>query len=144
MIVSMKRALDLTPEQEQAVVPKLQQIFDERERFAREHQDSLRRMQVQLMEESIPEQEFRTVVVRLDQLEHQHRELETRLRGEIDRSLSARQQAELRLFVPRFRRQMQARIDQARRLQEQKYRRPAPPTLPFPDEEDVPVDDDEF
>jgi hypothetical protein len=83
-------------------------------------------------------------VVRLDQLEHQHRELETRLRGEIDRSLSARQQAELRLFVPRFRRQMQVRIDQARRLQEQKYRRPATITPPLPDEDDSPDDDEEF
>jgi len=116
MIVSMKRALELTREQEMEVIPKLQRMLEERERFARRQEDALRRMEVKLMEESVPEQEFRSVVLRLDQIERQHRDLEVRLRGEIDRSLSPRQQAELRLFVPQFRRQMQSQIDAVRRL----------------------------
>ena len=116
MIVSMKRALELTREQEMELIPKLQRMLEERERFARQQQDALRRMEVKLMEESVPEQEFRNVVLRLDQIEKQHRDLELRLRSEIDRSLSARQQAELRLFVPQFRRQMQNQIDAVRRL----------------------------
>lgn len=143
MIVSMKKALDLTRDQEMQVVPKVQQIFEERERFAREHQDALRRMQIRLMEEAIPAQEFRRVVVQLDQMERDYRDKEFRLRTDIDRSLSARQQAQLRIFVPRFRRQMQVQIDEARRLQERRFRLQPPPVPPFPDEADFP-DDDEF
>jgi hypothetical protein len=126
MIVSMKRALSLTPEQELAVVPKIQEILSERERFTREHQAAMRRVQIKLAEDSVPEQEYRSAVSRLDELERQHRDLEVRLRSEVDRSLSARQQAELRVFVPRFRRQMQIQIDQARRLQERSYRGQSP------------------
>ena len=116
MIHSLKKALELTREQEMEVIPKIQRVFEERERFTRQHRDALRQVEVKLMEESVPEQEFRDVVLRLDQLEKQHRDLEVRLRSEIDRSLNTRQQAELRLFVPQFRRQMQSQIDEARRL----------------------------
>jgi Spy/CpxP family protein refolding chaperone len=143
MIVSMKRALDLTPQQEMEVVPKVQRIFTERERFTRERQDAMRRVQLRLQAASVPDQEYRDAVLRLDQLEDQHRELELRLRGQIDRSLSARQQAELRLFVPRFRRQMQLQIDQARRMQERMNRGQAPPALLFPDADESP-DNNEF
>ncbi|HEV8335371.1 MAG TPA: hypothetical protein VGR67_03045 [Candidatus Polarisedimenticolia bacterium] len=129
MIVSMKKALELSPEQEMQVVPKVRQIFDERESFARQRRNVMHRMQVKLGEDSVPEQEFRTGVVRLEEIERQHREMESRLRNEIDRSLSPRQQAELRLFVPRFRQQMQMHIDEARRLHERRQPSPAPPAL---------------
>jgi Spy/CpxP family protein refolding chaperone len=146
MIVSMKRALELTREQEMEVIPKLQRMLEERERFARRQEDALRRMEVKLLEESVSEQEFRSVVLRLDQIEKQHRDLEVRLRGEIDRSLSPRQQAEMRLFVPQFRRQMQSRIDAVRRLSlpSVSVAVPAGPAAPsFPD---LPgeADDEEF
>jgi hypothetical protein len=129
MIVSMKKALELSPEQEMRVVPKVRQIFDERETFARQRRNVMHRMQVRLAEESVPEQEFRNGVVRLEEIERQHREMESRLRSEIDRSLSPRQQAELRLFVPRFRQQMQMHIDEARRLHERRQPTPVPPAL---------------
>ena len=134
MILSMKKALELTREQEMEVIPKVQRIFEERERFTRQHQDALRRVEVKLMEESVPEQEFRDVVLRLDQLERQHRELEVRLRSEIDRSLNSRQQAGLRLFVPQFRRLMQSQIDEARRLNQRNPGGFVPPMLAAPDE----------
>jgi Spy/CpxP family protein refolding chaperone len=129
MIVSMKKALELSPEQEMQVVPKVRQIFDERESFARQRRNVMHRMQVKLGEDSVPEQEFRSGVVHLEEIERQHREMESRLRNEIDRSLSPRQQAELRLFVPRFRQQMQMHIDEARRLHERRQPSPAPPAL---------------
>jgi len=146
MIVSMKRALELTREQEMEVIPKLQRMLEERERFARRQEDALRRMEVKLMEESVPEQEFRSVVLRLDQIERQHRDLEVRLRGEIDRSLSPRQQAELRLFVPQFRRQMQSRIDAARRLSPPSVPGAVPAVPAAPPFPDLPgeADDEEF
>jgi hypothetical protein len=141
MIVSMKKALELTREQELEVVPRMQQILEERERFARERMDAMRRVQVKLAEESVPDQEFRSVVMRLDQLEKQYRDQEGRLRVEIDRALSARQQAELRLFVPRFRRQMEAQIEAARSLQNSAPRRATPPAAA---EEENFSDDEEF
>jgi len=141
MIVSMKKALELSPEQEMQVVPKVRRIFDERESFTRQRRNVMHRMQVKLAEDSVPEQEFRNVVVRLEEIERQHREMESRLRSEIDRSLSPRQQAELRLFVPRFRQQMQMHIDEARRLHERHQPSPAPPVLL----EDLdPSEDEEF
>jgi len=143
MILSMKQALELTREQEMDVIPKIQRIFEERERFTRQHQDALRRVEVKLMEKSVPEQEFRDVVLRLDQIERQHRELEVRLRSEIDRSLNTRQQAELRLFVPQFRRQMQSQIDEARRLNQRNLSGYVPPVPAVPDEGDY-FDDEEF
>ena len=45
-----------------------------------------------------------------------------------------RQQAELRLFVPQFRRQMQSQIEEARRLNRRDSRGSVPPALPVPDE----------
>jgi len=143
MIVSMKRALELTREQEMEVIPKIQRILQEREQFARQRQDALRRMEVKLMEKSVPQQEFRNVVLHLDRIERQHGELELRLRGEIDRSLNPRQQAELRLFVPQFRREMQSQIDEARRLNPGNLRGSVPPAPAVPDGLDYP-DDEEF
>jgi len=143
MILSMKKALELTREQEMEVIPKIQRIFEEKERFTRQHRDALRRVEVKLTEESVPEQEFRDVVLRLDQLEKQHRELEARLRSEIDRSLSTRQQAGLRLFVPQFRRQMEIQIDEARRLNERRQRGSVPPMPAIPEDGDY-FDDEEF
>jgi len=139
MIVSMKRALELTPEQEMKVVPRVREMLGERERFAQGRRDALRRLQIKVLEESAADGEFREAVGHLEQIEEAHHALEGRLREEIDRSLSPRQQAQLRLFVPRFRRQMQLRIEQARRLQERSTPMPPVPVTPGSD-----FDDDEF
>src|SRR5262245_13944305 len=40
MIVSMKRALELTQEQALQVIPRVQEVFDERGRFARARRDA--------------------------------------------------------------------------------------------------------
>ena len=117
MIVSMKKALGLTQDQEMAVIPRIQQVFEGREAYTRQRRHALEMLQSKLMEESIPEREYREAVIRLDDLERAHDDLELRLRGEIDQSLNPRQRAQMRIFVPRFRQQMQMRIDEARRLQ---------------------------
>src|SRR5262245_56718908 len=41
MISSMKKALELTREQEREVVPKVQQVFEERERYAAKRREAL-------------------------------------------------------------------------------------------------------
>jgi len=138
MLASMKKSLELTQDQEMEVVPRVQHLLDERERFARERRVALRRLQIKILEEAPEEREFRGAVAQLDQMEKAHHELEARLRSDIDQSLSARQQAELRLFVPRFRQEMMRRIEQARRVQER--RSPAAPTPPAA----LVSDDDDF
>jgi hypothetical protein len=143
MLASMKKALDLTRDQELLVGPMVQKLLEERERFARTQRQALREVQVKLRRPEIPAGDFRTLVARLDQLEREHRDHEARLRQEIDRSLSPRQQVQLRLFVPRFSRELMTRIQEARRLQ---ALRPAPavprlPTLSSPEEPDP---DEEF
>lgn len=139
MIVSMKKALELTRDQEMEVVPRVQQMLEQREHFARERRDTFRRLQVRVMEEAAPERDLREAVVHLDRMETQHRDLERRLREEIDRSLSPRQQVQFRLFVPRFRKQIQLQIEQARRLQAPRVR-----PLPPPPSDDSEFYDDEF
>jgi len=141
MIVSMKKALSLTRDQEMAVIPRIQQVFEEREQYARQRQDALEMLQAKLMGESIPEREYREAVMHLDNLELAHRELEIRLREEVDQSLNPRQRAQMRVFVPRFHRQMQMRIDEARRLQPRQMDRPRPAPQA---ERDWDRDDEEF
>lgn len=134
MISSMKKALALTHSQEAEVIPKVQQVFAERERYARDRRDALRQIQAKLAAESAPEKEVLSVVRRLDDLERGHQEQELQLRSEIDRLLNTRQQAQIRIFVPRFRREMQRRIEDARKLTP---RPPAPPEAPSEDDPDL-------
>ena len=136
MILSMKKALELTHDQEMEIIPRVEQVFVERERYARQRRDALRTIQVKLQEESVPERDYRETVARLDDLERSHRELELRLKTEIDRSLNPRQRAQLRVFVPRFRRDMQMRIDEARSAHPRPRMAPAPPPPPDWDDED--------
>jgi hypothetical protein len=141
MIVSMKKALELTQEQALQVIPRVQEVFDERGRFAQARREALRTMQSKLSAESVPERDVREAVSRLDRLETEHRNLEQRLREEIDRTLNPRQQAQLRLFVPRFRRQMMMHIEEARRMSAERSRERAIPAWP---EDDFDSPDDEF
>ena len=142
MIVSMKKALGLSREQESEVLPKVERVLEERARYARIRRDTLKDLQLKLAAESVPEKEYRAVVVRLDGLERDHRDLEIRLREEIDKGLSARQQAQMRVFVPRFRKQMQMTIDEARRLHSLSM---APPAAARPQAvEDSDLGDEEF
>jgi predicted nucleic acid-binding Zn-ribbon protein len=143
MVVSMKKALQLTRDQEREVVPKVQRVFDERERYTRVRRDAMRDLQQKLAEESLPEKTYLDVVNRLDDLEKAHRDLEIRLRVEIDRSLNARQQAQMRIFVPRFRRQLQMRIEEARRMRPP-HELAVPRAVPPAPEEGPDSEDEEF
>jgi Spy/CpxP family protein refolding chaperone len=142
MIASMKKALDLSRDQQVEVIPQVEQVFEERERYARQRREALRLLQAKLLEESVPEKDYRDQVTHLDDLERAHRDRELRLRAEIDRSLNPRQRAQLRVFVPRFRREMQMRIDEARSVQPRRVTPPRPPTPPDPQEWES--DDEEF
>ena len=142
MIASMKKALDLTRDQQVEVIPQVEQVFEERERYALQRREALRLLQAKLLEESVPEKDYRDQVTHLDDLERAHRDRELRLRAEIDRSLNPRQRAQLRVFVPRFRREMQMRIDEARSVQPRRAVPPRPAAPPEPGEWEP--DDEEF
>ena len=142
MIASMRKALDLTRDQQVEVIPRVEQVFEERERYARQRREALRMLQAKLLEEAVSEKDFRDQVSRLDELERSHRDLELRLRADIDRSLNPRQRAQLRVFVPRFRMEMQMRIDEARSAHPRRMEPPRPAAPPSPEEWDS--DDEEF
>ena len=137
MIASMKKALALTQAQEEEVIPKVQEVFAERERYAQDRRDALRQIQVKLRLEAAPEREVLSVVRRLDEVERTHRDQELQLRTEIDKLLNARQQAEMRVFVPRFRREMQRRIEDARRMTT-----PQPPPPPAAEDDSDPGEEE--
>jgi len=128
MIVRMKQELRLSREQELELVPRVQKMFEVRQSFARQQRKALRRLRRHLMEEAVPAAKVRESVLRLDEIEKKQQSSELALRADIDRVLKPRQQARFRLFIPEFRRQMQRRIDQAWRLQEERV--PAPPPAP--------------
>jgi hypothetical protein len=142
MIASMKKALALTRDQQVEVIPRVEQVFEERERYARQRREALRSIQEKLLEESVPDSDYRDGVTRLDDLERAHRDLEIRLRSEIDRSLSQRQRAQLRVFVPRFRTEMQMRVDEARSAHPRSIEAPRPVTPP--DLQELESNDEEF
>ena len=142
MIVSMKKVLELSRDQEMQVIPRVEQVFEEREKYARQRRDALRTIQVKLLKESVPDKDYRESVAHLDDLERSHRELEMRLKVEIDRSLNPRQRAQLRVFVPRFRRDMQMRTDAAKSAAHPRPR--MAPALPPPMPVDWDAEDEEF
>lgn len=135
MLVSMRKALDLSRDQELLVGPKVEKLLEERERFARSQRRTLREVQIKLRRPESASADFRDVVLQLDRMEREHRDREARLRQEIDRSLNPRQQVQLRLFVPRFSRELLMRLQEARRLQTLRPLPPAAPEEPTPDEE---------
>jgi Spy/CpxP family protein refolding chaperone len=142
MIASMNKALALTRDQQAQVIPRVEQVFEERERYARQRREALHMLQKKLLEESVPERDYRDGVTRLDDLERAHRDLEVRLRSEIDRSLNPRQRAQMRVFVPRFRREMQMRVDEARSVHSRPMGAPRPAIPPTLQEWES--DDEEF
>jgi len=121
MIVRMKKAIQLTPQQEEQVVPKMQQLLEARRKHAARRRDEMRRLHQLVRDESASDEAIGRALRELATLQKDSRHKEDELRAAINADLGPRQQARLLVFEARFRRLMQ------RRLQEAAGRRPGGP-----------------
>jgi len=121
MIVRMKKAIRLTPQQEERVVPKMQQLLAARRTHAARRRDEMGRLHQMVRDESTSDEAIGRALRDLATLQQDSRRKEDDLRAAINADLGPRQQARLLVFEARFRRLMQ------RRLQEAAGRRPGGP-----------------
>lgn len=121
MIVRMKKAIQLSPEQEERVVPKMQQLLEARRRHAGRRREEMGRLHRLVRDESASDESIGRALRDLTTLQQDFRRREDDLRAAINADLGPRQQARLLVFEARFRRLMQ------RRLQEAAGRRPGGP-----------------
>jgi hypothetical protein len=105
----LRQELQLTDAQAAEVVPRIEAIERVRREGRREKLQSARELRVALRE-GAPDAEIDKILARVDASEVK-RESEVRARmKEVDAALSARQRAELRFFVAKFRREVERRI----------------------------------
>jgi hypothetical protein len=121
MIVRMKKAVQLTPEQEGRVVPKMQQLLEARRQHAARRREGMGRLHRLVRDEGASDAAIGRALREVATLQQESRRREDDLRAAINSDLGPRQQARLMVFEARFRRLMQ------RRLQEAAGRRPGGP-----------------
>jgi Spy/CpxP family protein refolding chaperone len=115
MMARMKRALDLSDEQQQKVIPLVQELSDARQEFNRERRVLLMRLRSLVDDPEATEQEIREVLDRLEEAQGRFRQQETGSQSRIRSLLTPLQQARFIFFQEEFRRDMEQRL---RRLRE--------------------------
>jgi Spy/CpxP family protein refolding chaperone len=110
----LRAELDLTDEQVEQVMPRLQESERERAEVRREKVETLRRLR-RGVESGASDDELQELLERLDAADRRQLELKEQLFDEIDRSLSVRQRVRLRFFVERFPRMLREKIEDLRR-----------------------------
>jgi Spy/CpxP family protein refolding chaperone len=116
MLARMKRALDLTREQEEELIPLVQDLSSARQVYRREHRLSMMRLRPLVEDPSSEESEIRAELDRLQESESTFRDEERRTMDRIRSLLSSRQQAQFVLFQERFTQEMQRRLRHMRHL----------------------------
>ncbi|MFQ5876505.1 MAG: hypothetical protein ACE5JH_02260 [Acidobacteriota bacterium] len=113
MIARMKRVLQLTPRQEEQVIPQMQQLLDARRRFAEQRRARLRSLRALLRDPSAGDAAIERLLAEIREGESAYRRREMELRGGIAAELGPRQQARLLFFERRFHGAMQRRLREA-------------------------------
>jgi hypothetical protein len=130
MIERLRTALRLAPEQEGAVVPKVETLLASRREHAQRRRPALRRLRDLLRQEPPDQGRIRGTLEELRAAQEAFRGRETALREALFDDLSPWQQGRFLLFEQRFRRQMQRRLDEAAGRVPAGPRRPGPRTAP--------------
>ena len=110
----LRSELDLTDEQVEQIMPKVQELEQERGVVRRERGDALRRLQ-RGVESGASDAELQELLDRYDGADRRQLELKERLYTDIDSALSVRQRVRLRFYVERFPRMMREKIEELRR-----------------------------
>ncbi len=109
MLARMKRELALDEEQQQAIVPLIEEMNASRRRFQQERRRLMMRLHP-LVETGGEDAEFRALLDGLYAAERDHRDLEERNLAAVRRALTPGQEARFLLFMERFRREMEDRV----------------------------------
>jgi len=105
----LRAELSLSDEQVEQIVPRMNELEASRQRTRRERGDVMRRLHSG-MEGGASDAELLTGLRELERIELDQREMDRTAMVEIDESLTARQQVQLRFFLQHFREQMQERV----------------------------------
>jgi Spy/CpxP family protein refolding chaperone len=114
MIAKMKRDLALSRDQEERIVPLIQDLSGSRRSFNRERRILMLRLRALAEDERSSDEEIRRAVARLVEGENDFRGREARTLEQIRSHLAPRQQAGFLLFQEGFRREMRDRLRRLR------------------------------
>ncbi len=113
MIARLKKALQLTPEQEQTVIPQINGLMEARRGFAGQRHARMASLRVMVHDPAADEGEIGRTLGEIREIEQEYRGREEELRNRINAELTPRQQARLLFFERHFRGAMQKRLREA-------------------------------
>lgn len=119
MLAKMKRALDLSREQEEKMVPLVQELGEARRTLHRTRRLSIMKLRPLVEETGTPDSAFTKILAEMRDSETAFREREERTHQEIASVLSPRQQAQFLLFQEKFQMEMQQRLRRLRGMRGQ-------------------------
>jgi Spy/CpxP family protein refolding chaperone len=139
MMVRLKQALQLTPEQEPRVMPKVQHMVDVRRDYAIRRRGAVSHLRALLADETADDAAVEKGLRDLEKLDQSFREQEQGLRHDLSADLTPRQEARMYFFARHFRRSMEHRMQEAM----ERRRGGLPPTSPAPEaDEDLQQDEE--
>ncbi len=109
----LRRELALSDGQTTEIMPRIERLEQSRAAARRERVEAFRLLRTGL-ERGASDVELQGRLDRLAEVERREREDEVAILSEIDAALSVRQRAELRMFLPRFRREILDRVRELR------------------------------
>jgi len=110
MLARMKKSLSLTRDQEEKIVPLIQDLSDVRRRHFRERRLDMMRLRPLVEDSSSSEEEIGRILAHMDEGEKAFRSAEARSLDQVKTVLHPRQQAQFIFFQERFRNEMQERF----------------------------------
>jgi hypothetical protein len=113
MLVRLKRVLQLTPEQEPRVMPKVESLLAARRDAAARRRPAVSHLRALMMDETAADADIMKAVKDLRGIDQAFREQEQGIKREINQELNPRQQARMYFFEEHFRRAMQRRMSEA-------------------------------
>ena len=113
VIARMREALHPTEEQEARVVPRFTELMQTRTDHAMKRRAAMARLRSLLLDGTAGDQEIATAIKDVRAIDEDYLHREGELRGDIDASLTPRQQGRLVFFEGRIRRVVQRRMQEA-------------------------------
>jgi hypothetical protein len=110
MLVRLKKVLEMTPEQEQRVMPRVEKLQEARRGFHDQRRIAVSHLRALMIDETARPEDLDKALREVRSLESSFRHKEESMRAEIDQELEPRQRARLYFFEDHFRRQMQRRL----------------------------------
>jgi len=110
MKVRLKKVLQMTPEQEERVMPRVERLQTARRDFATRRRAAVSHLRSVMIDATARPAEVEKALREVRGIESSFRDQEESLRGDINAELDPRQQAQLYFFEVRFRRDMQRRL----------------------------------